>query len=133
MGVTPDFLGGTLAAGAVVALALTLVASVRRRRRDLALLKALGFTRRQIAAAVAWQSSLAVLIGTVLGVPLGVALGRFLWDVFAHEIHVVPAPTVPTVSIALIAVGALVLANVVATLPARAAARTPTALVLRAE
>jgi hypothetical protein len=133
MGVTPDFLGGTLAAGAVVALALTLVASVRRRRRDLALLKALGFTRRQIAAAVAWQSSLAVLIGTVLGVPLGVALGRFLWDVFAHEIHVVPAPTVPTVSIVLIAVGALVLANVVATLPARAAARTPTALVLRAE
>ena len=55
MGTTPAFLGGGLAAGAVVALGLTLIASVRRRRRDLALLKTLGFTRRQLAAAVAWQ------------------------------------------------------------------------------
>ena len=60
MGTTPAILGGGLALGAVVALALTLVASVRRRRRELALLKTLGFVRRQLAAAVAWQSSIAV-------------------------------------------------------------------------
>ena len=42
MGTTPAILGSALAAGAVVALGLTLVASVRRRRRDLALLKTLG-------------------------------------------------------------------------------------------
>ena len=39
------------------ALALTLIASVRRRRRDLALLKTLGFTTRQLAATIAWQAS----------------------------------------------------------------------------
>jgi hypothetical protein len=133
MGTIPAFLGAGLAAGAVVALGLTLVASVRRRRRNLALLKTFGFTRRQLAATVAWQSSVAVCLGAVVGVPFGIVLGRFLWDVFAHEINAVPAPSVPSVTIALIAVAALVLANVVAAIPGRIAADTPTALLLRAE
>jgi len=133
LGGTPVFLGAGLAAGAIVALALTLLASVRRRRRDLALLKTLGFTGRQLAATVAWQSTIAVAIGTVVGVPLGIALGRWLWDLFARAIHAVPMPTVPALSVTLIALGALVLANAVAAFPGRLAARTPTALLLRSE
>jgi hypothetical protein len=133
MGTTPAVLGSALAAGAVVALGLTLVASVRRRRRDLALLKTLGSTRGQLAAVVAWQSSVAVVIGTIVGVPLGIVLGRVLWTLFAHQIHAVPTPSVPAMSIAFIAVGGLVLANVVAAVPGRIAARTPTAILLRAE
>jgi hypothetical protein len=133
LGATPVYLAAGLAAGSMAALALTLIASVRRRRRDLALLKTLGFTGRQLASTVAWQSTIAVGIGTVVGVPLGIALGRGLWDLFAHDIHAVPAPTVPALTVALIAVGTLVLANVVAALPGRIAARTPTALLLRAE
>jgi ABC-type lipoprotein release transport system permease subunit len=117
----------------VVALGLTLVASVRRRRRDLALLKTLGFTRRQLAAVVAWQSSVAVVIGTVVGIPLGIVLGRVLWDAFANEIGAVPAPTVSGLSIVLIALGALALANVLAAVPGWIAARTPTAVLLRTE
>ena len=69
MGTTPALLGATLAVGAIAALTLTLIASVRRRRRELALLKTLGFTRRQLAAVVAWQSTIAVGIGVVIGVP----------------------------------------------------------------
>ena len=133
LGATPVYLGAGLAIGAVGALALTLLASVRRRRRDLALLKTLGFTGRQLAAAVAWQSTIAVVIGTVVGVPLGIALGRWLWDLFATSIHAVPAPDVPALSVSLIALGALVLANLVAAIPGRLAARTPTALLLRSE
>jgi hypothetical protein len=133
MGTTPALLGLALAFGAVVALGLTLLASVRRRRRDLAMLKALGFTQRQLAAAVAWQSSVAVLVGVILGVPIGIVIGRFVWNLFAREINAVPAPSVPTLPILVIALGALVLANVVAAIPGRIAARTPTALVLRAE
>jgi ABC-type lipoprotein release transport system permease subunit len=126
-------LGAALAASATAALGLTLLASVRRRRRDLALLKSLGFTRSQLAATVAWQSTVAVILGVVAGVPLGIAVGRYLWDLFAREINAVPAPTVPVTSVVLIAVGALVLANLVAAAPARVAARAPTALLLRAE
>jgi ABC-type antimicrobial peptide transport system permease subunit len=133
IGAVPSLLVAGLAVGAVAALALTLAASVRRRRRDLALLKTLGFTQRQLAAAVAWQASVSAFIGVVIGVPLGIILGRWLWDLFAHQIYAVPEPTVPALWVLVIALGTLVLANVVASIPARAAARTPTALLLRAE
>jgi hypothetical protein len=133
MGAMPAILAGGLAAGAVAGLGLTLIASVRRRRRDFALLKTLGFTRGQLAAAVAWQSTTIAVIGLVIGVPAGIAAGRWLWLAFAHELSAVPDPVVPAGSIALAAVAALVLANLVAALPGRAAARTPAAIVLRAE
>jgi hypothetical protein len=133
LGATPVYLGAGLAVGAVAALGLTLIASVRRRRRDLALLKTLGFTGRQLAATVGWQSTIAVVIGTIVGVPLGIALGRWLWDLFARNIHAVPAPSVPSLLVILIAVGAIALANVVAFLPGRVASSTPTALLLRSE
>jgi ABC-type antimicrobial peptide transport system permease subunit len=53
MGAMPEVLAGGLAAGAVGALGFMLNASIRRRRRDFALLKTIGFTRSQLAAAVA--------------------------------------------------------------------------------
>jgi hypothetical protein len=133
IGLTPDFLVTGLALGAIAALTLTLVASVRQRRRDLALLKTIGFVRRQLAAAVAWQATTAAVVGIVVGIPLGIVVGRWLWDLFAVQIDAVPYPTVSVTSVVLVALGTLVLANVVAALPARAAARTPTALMLRAE
>ena len=132
-GATPSLLAAGVAAGAAVALGLTLVSSVRRRRRDLALMKALGFTQRQLAKTVAWQASVSAIIGVAIGVPLGVALGRWLWTLFARAIYAVPEPSIPGVEITLITLGALVVANVVAALPGRIAARTPTALVLRSE
>jgi ABC-type antimicrobial peptide transport system permease subunit len=97
------------------------------------LLKTLGFTHHQLGAVVARQSSVAVGIGILVGVPVGIILGRSLWDLFAHAIHAVPNPTVPALTIALIAIGALLLANLVAAVPARQAARTQTAVLLRAE
>jgi hypothetical protein len=133
MGAMPAILAGGLAAGAVVGLGLTLIASVRRRRRDFALLKTLGFTRGQLAAAVAWQSSVVAVVGLVIGVPVGIAAGRWLWLAFARELSAVPDPVIPAASIALASVAALVVANLVAALPGRTAGRTPAAVVLRAE
>ena len=133
MGLAPLILAGALAAGAVASLWLTLAASVRRRRADLALLKTLGFTRRQLAATVAWQATAAVAVGATAGVPLGIALGRYLWDRFAGQISVVPQPSVPVLTVALVVIGALAAANLVAAVPGRAAARTPAAALLRAE
>jgi hypothetical protein len=133
MGTTPSILGGGLVIGAVAALGLTLLASVRRRRRELALLKSLGFVRHQLAWAVTWQASVAVGIGLLAGIPIGVVLGRTLWFLFAHKIDAVAVASVPGLVIALIAIGALLLGNLAAALPGRLAARTPVALVLRDE
>jgi ABC-type antimicrobial peptide transport system permease subunit len=133
MGSVPLLLALTLALGAVVALVLTLLTSVRRRRRDLALLRALGLRSRQLASVIAWQSTSSVLVGVIFGVPLGIVLGRALWDLFAHELFAIPAPTVPVVATLVVALGALVLANVIAVIPARSAANTSTSEVLRAD
>ena len=131
-GATPFILATGLAASAIVALALSLIASVRRQRRDLALLKTLGFTARQLAATVASQASAIAAIAAVVGVPVGIAIGRQLWILFARNINAVAQPSVPA-SLILVATGALILANLVAAIPARMAARTPAALVLRTE
>jgi hypothetical protein len=133
IGITPTLLVSGLALGAIAALALTLLSSVRQRRRELALLKTIGFVRRQLAAAVAWQATVAALVGIVVGVPLGVIAGRWLWNLFAEQIYAVPYPTVPVSSLVLVGLGTLVLANVIAAVPARSAARTPTAFLLRSD
>jgi hypothetical protein len=131
IGLIPAELALGLAAGAVVALGLTLVSSVRRRRRDLALLRTLGFTRRQLMATIAWQASVAGVTGVVVGVPLGIVLGSWLWTLFARNIYAVPRPTISVVSIFIVALSALLLANIVAAVPGRIASRTSTAQVLR--
>ena len=133
MGSAPTVLAVLLGIMAIGALANALVASVRRRRRDLALLKALGFTRRQLSATVGWQATVTMGLAVLLGVPIGIALGRSLWLAFARSVGVVPTPTVPVAGLLLVGLGMLVLANLVAAVPARAAANTEAAVVLRAE
>jgi ABC-type antimicrobial peptide transport system permease subunit len=133
IGATPVVLATGLAAGAVIALALTLNASVRRRRRDLAIMKTLGFTSRMLAATVAWQAVIDGFIGAVIGIPIGIILGRELWTLFARDINAVPQPTVPALSLVLVGFGSIVVAVIAATWPGRSAATTPPGLVLRSE
>ena len=67
--------------------------------------------------------ALLVVVGVVVGVPLGIALGRWLWTLFARGIYAVPEPSVPVLTVVLVALGALAFANLVATFPGRIAAR----------
>ena len=48
----------------------------------------LGFVRRQVAFTVCWQTTIVALIGIVIGVPAGIAVGRGVWDIFAHSVGV---------------------------------------------
>jgi ABC-type lipoprotein release transport system permease subunit len=133
IGATPAVLALALAVGAMVALGFTLSTSVRRRRRDLAMLRTLGFTSRQLRSVVVWQASVNGFVGVVAGLPIGILLGRWLWTLFARHIDAVPRPTVPVLSIVVVALVTMVLVNVVAALPGSTAAHTSTARVLRGE
>jgi ABC-type antimicrobial peptide transport system permease subunit len=126
-------LGIAVAVSALASLAIALTAAVRRRRRDLALLKALGFTRRQLSATVAWQATSTTIVGLLVGVPLGVVFGRVLWVQFAGQLDVLAEPSVPLTAIGIVAAVALVAANILAALPARYARAVAPSLVLRAE
>jgi putative ABC transport system permease protein len=133
MGLTPLVLAIALAAGATIALGLTLMASVRWRRHELAILKAMGFTPRQLRSSVLWQAGIVAAVGIIVGVPLGVAAGRSLWTLFAQEIGVVPAPIVPFGPLTIAATLALALALGLSAVPATIAARTPAVTVLAPE
>ena len=118
---------------AVLAVGHALVVTVHRRGRDLAVLRVLGFRPRQVSATVAWQASLMVLLGLGLGVPLGVAAGRWTWALVANGVGVVNRPEIPVVALALTVPAALLIANLLAAFPAWAAARARPALALRTE
>jgi predicted lysophospholipase L1 biosynthesis ABC-type transport system permease subunit len=132
IGDIPLYLSLGFALGVVIAFAFTVVSLVRRRRRDLALLKTLGFTRRQLSECIAWQATATVFTGMAVGIPLGILVGRWLWDEFARQIYVVPFATVPTVSLIVLAASSLVVANVIAYVPGRRAARVA-AVALRSD
>jgi hypothetical protein len=129
----PLALSGLLALAAVGTLVHTLVTSIRRRRRDLAVLKTLGFVRRQISATVAWQASTMAGIALLIGLPLGVAVGRWAWTLFANTIGALPVPIVDLPPLLLAVPVTLLLANLIALIPGRLAAATRPAAVFRAE
>jgi hypothetical protein len=129
----PVVVSALLAAIAAAMLAHTLITATRRRRRHLAVLKTLGFDRRQLLATVAWQATTFAAIGLVIGIPLGIAAGRWAWYLFAEQIEVVPEPVTPLPLVLLVVPAAVLLANLVAALPAWSAAETRAAAVLRAE
>jgi FtsX-like permease family len=133
MGGQPLALALGLAAAAVLSLAVTVLADVRRRRRELALLKALGMTRRQVRAIVAWQTSITLGIAVLIGIPLGIVAGRLAWRAFAGSLGVAPVTVVP-VLIAVVGAAALLIAgNVLTSAPGAIAARTSPSIALRAE
>ena len=129
----PALLAGVLALMAVVALGHALVTSVRRRRRELAVSKALGFSRRQLAWTVSWQATVMTAAAVVAGLPAGVIVGRWAWIATAEALGIPAEPATPLLAVLLVVPAALLLANLLAWLPARRAARTPAAEVLRSE
>ena len=133
MGGQPLALALGLAAAAVLSLALTVFSLVRRRRRELALLKALGMTRSQVRAVIAWQTTLTLLIAVVVGGALGIAGGRLAWHAFAGSLGVVPIVEVPVAALILGLVALVLAGNLLASLPAAVAARTRPGVGLRTE
>ena len=129
----PGLLAGVLGVVAAATLVHTLVSSMRQRRRDLAILKTLGFLRRQLALTLVWEATTLSVLSLVVGVPIGAAAGRWTWTVFAERLGIVPDPVVPLVPVLLLAPVTILLAVLVALPPAWIAARTRPALVLRTE
>jgi hypothetical protein len=128
----PELLALLLTALATATLFLTLLSSARRRRTDLAVMKTLGYRPRQLRAVVAWQSSAMTTVGLAVGIPLGIAFGRWLWLLVADHLGILPETVIPGWQIAAMAAAALAVANIAAAWPGRVAARTPAAIALHA-
>jgi hypothetical protein len=129
----PLVLAGLLGLLAAATLGHMLITAVLRRRRDLAILKTLGFIRRQMSVAVAWQASTLAVVALLIGLPIGTAAGRWTWGLFAHQFGILPETAVSVSILFLTIPVTLLLANLLAAIPGRIAARTQPALVLRSE
>lgn len=124
---------GLLALVAAGTLIHTLVTSVRRRRRDFAILRAIGFLRRQVALTVVWQATTIIVISVAIGLPLGAIAGRVGWRLFVGQLGYVPEAVVPLLQVLLIIPFSIALANIAASIPARAAATAGPSSALRTE
>ena len=129
----PLLLAGLVAVLGLGATAHAMVLAVRRRRGELAVLKALGFVRRQLSATVAWQATTFVTVALLVGVPLGLVVGRWGWRLTAGALHVVSGPELAPATLAATVLLALVVVNLVALVPAWLARRLSPATVLRTE
>ena len=129
----PLYLAMLVALMAAATLAHVLVTSIRRRRRDLAILKTIGFQRSQLNRTVAWQASTLALVSLAIGIPLGIAVGRWIWTAFSNQLGILPSPAIPVAAVLVTVPATLLLANLIAFLPGRAAGRVQAATILRTE
>ncbi|HVM10137.1 MAG TPA: FtsX-like permease family protein [Acidimicrobiales bacterium] len=129
----PVILALALAVLAAATLGHSLASSLRRRRRELAIMSSLGFERRQLAATVTWHAAAVGIFAVVCATPVGAAAGRTAWRAFADQFYVPADPVTPMPAFALVAVATVAVAVVIAAPFAIGAARTRPALVLRAE
>jgi hypothetical protein len=127
----PLIFGVMLALFGAATLLHLLVVSVARRRREVGLLKVLGFVNRQVASSVSWQATTLALVGIVVGVPLGLAVGQEVWKTFASNLGVVPVAVVPVWLVVGLVVGVLAVANLIAVAPALASSRSRPGQLLR--
>jgi putative ABC transport system permease protein len=129
----PQALGTGLAAVALLTIAHLLITSVRRRQRDVAILRAFGFTPRQVRRMFCWQAVTLAGTALVIGIPAGIACGRLCWQVFAHQLGIVPVTAVPFTALSIMAASWLAAAVAIAALPGGTATRTPPARILHSE
>ena len=106
---------------ALLGIANTLALSLFERTRELGLLRAVGMTRGQLRTTVRWESVIIALLGTTLGLVIGITFGWAL--VKALDDEGLTAFTVPAGQLVVVALIAAVAGVVAAILPARRAAK----------
>lgn len=129
----PLLLAGILAILAAGTVAHLLMTSIRRRRRDLAILKTLGLVRSQVRGVIAWQATTFVAISALFAIPIGIGAGRWIWHLIAGLAGFAPSARAPGLLFLLLLAASLLTANLVGVIPARIAARTSPSHALRRE
>jgi predicted lysophospholipase L1 biosynthesis ABC-type transport system permease subunit len=129
----PAILGGFLAILAAIAIAHALFTTAWRRRHDLAVLRTLGFTPRQVRASIAWQATTLGAVGLLVGVPIGIVVGRAVWRLVADGLGVSTTAVLSPFAIALLAIATLVLVNLIGAVAAAGAVRESPAAALATE
>ena len=107
--------------------------AVRRRRRDLAVLNVLGASRRALRSIALFQALTVAALAVVVGLPLGVVVGRVAWSAIAEAYGTAAEPVVPVVALGLVATTVVAVAAFAGLVPAARGIRRRLAETLRVE
>ena len=118
---------------AIAVLAHLIATGARARRRDIAVLRALGFDRRAVRATIASQALTLVVVSAAIAVPVGVIVGRAVWRRYATGLRIVPEPVTPWALMGVLVLAMGVVALLAAVIPARRAMRRDPLATLRTE
>jgi hypothetical protein len=129
----PLVLAVFLALLALAALLHVLTTVARTRKSVFAVLRALGMTRRSTRAVINVQGTTIAVVGLVVGIPVGVLVGRSAWNLIAESVPIANVSVQQWLALVTVVVVALVAANLLALWPGRRAARLHPAEVLRSE
>jgi ABC-type lipoprotein release transport system permease subunit len=129
----PFLLAAFLALLAVLSLSHVMATTVRRRRHDFAVLRALGLGRRPTRLILNAQSTAITLFGLIIGTPIGVVVGRGGWRWVADRLSVEYVAPAALLALAASVPIAMLLVNALAVWPGRRLARMRLAEQLRAE
>ena len=129
----PYLLAGFLIVLGLGAVAHALLTVSRRRAKELAVLRAVGLSPRQAAACVAWQAVVVAAIALLIGIPVGLAIGREAWRRIATSIPLVYVGPISPEVLAVVVPAALAALLALAAAPAWRAAHLRPAAALRAE
>ena len=133
IGAVPSYLAGFVCLLAAAALLHQLMITLRRRRGDLAIARALGLPARRAAGALTWQALLTVIAGVVVGAAAGAVVGPMVWRFIAGGLGVQVVTRFPPLAIPIALAVGMGVAVVVSLGPRVRAARLPLAATLRAE
>jgi hypothetical protein len=133
LGALPELLAVVLAVLVLAVLFHFLVTTVRRRRREFDTLRAIGLRPWQTRRVVVMSGLLVIAFGLLIGIPLGIVIGRFAWSVTAHAVYVAGDVLVPAELVGSLVVGAVIVAVLAAAWPAYVVTRGRVARSLRDE
>jgi ABC-type lipoprotein release transport system permease subunit len=117
----PLAIGIVLVLMLVATLTHVLMSTMRRRTSDLAILRALGCSPRNLVATMRWQSLVLTAAAIVIGIPLGLVANSVAWRAFSKQLGIAPGTVVPLTALAIGTVGVLALATLLATVVGRRA------------
>lgn len=120
------------AAMGMIVLLYVLALTIRLRRHDLAVIRAIGLPARQLRRLLAWEGSIVIFAAFAVGIPLGLLTGAALWRRVAGPMGVHDDVVVPALLFAVIPIAAAVVLAA-AVYFGRGARRTEVAPLLSAE
>jgi hypothetical protein len=97
-----------LAIGVLLAISLAhgIATTTRARRRDLAILSALGWTRGQAGTVIVWQAVTTVVVSLIVALPLGIVSANIGWRIFTDHFGIRPPISLPVGQLSLFVLAA---------------------------